>query len=117
MPASAAPRLGEFVTLTALIISLVALSIDAMLPALQQIGGDLGVRQARLEPLTQKVADFCGGQRFQKGQADSDLAVVTHHRPDPLAPSAQARNLDPPSRSKDFFNTLSQKQTFSRQGP
>ncbi len=41
-----APRLGEFVTLTALIISLVALSIDAMLPALQQIGGDLGVRRA-----------------------------------------------------------------------
>ncbi len=41
-----APRLGEFVTLTAPIISLVALSIDAMLPALQQIGGDLGVRRA-----------------------------------------------------------------------
>jgi len=36
------PRIGEFVALTALIISLVALSIDIMLPALQQIGGDLG---------------------------------------------------------------------------
>lgn len=39
------PRFGEFVALTALIISLVALSIDAMLPALQQIGGDLGARR------------------------------------------------------------------------
>ena len=39
------PRFGEFVTLTALIISLVALSIDIMLPALQQIGGDLGARR------------------------------------------------------------------------
>ncbi len=36
------PRFGEFVALTALMISLVALSIDAMLPALQQIGDDLG---------------------------------------------------------------------------
>jgi DHA1 family bicyclomycin/chloramphenicol resistance-like MFS transporter len=36
----------EFVTLTALIISLVALSIDIMLPALQQIGGDLGAGRA-----------------------------------------------------------------------
>ena len=40
------PDFGEFVTLTALIISLVALSIDAMLPALQQIGGDLGAPRA-----------------------------------------------------------------------
>ncbi len=40
------PRFGEFVTLTALIISLVALSIDVMLPALQQIGGELGARRA-----------------------------------------------------------------------
>ena len=39
-------RFGEFITLTALIISLVALSIDVMLPALQQIGGDLGARRA-----------------------------------------------------------------------
>jgi MFS transporter, DHA1 family, multidrug resistance protein len=37
------PRLGEFVTLMALMMSLVALSIDAMLPALPAIGGDLGV--------------------------------------------------------------------------
>ena len=40
------PRFGEFVALTALIISLVALSIDVMLPALQQIGGELGAHRA-----------------------------------------------------------------------
>jgi DHA1 family bicyclomycin/chloramphenicol resistance-like MFS transporter len=40
------PRFGEFVTLTALIVSLVALSIDIMLPALQQIGGELGAPRA-----------------------------------------------------------------------
>ncbi|MHA1154060.1 MAG: multidrug effflux MFS transporter [Alphaproteobacteria bacterium] len=40
------PRFGEFVALTALIISLVALSIDIMLPALQQIGDDLGAPRA-----------------------------------------------------------------------
>ncbi|MEM7168943.1 MAG: multidrug effflux MFS transporter [Pseudomonadota bacterium] len=37
------PRLGEFVTLAALMTSLVALSIDAMLPALADIGADLEV--------------------------------------------------------------------------
>jgi DHA1 family bicyclomycin/chloramphenicol resistance-like MFS transporter len=42
------PALGlvEFVILMAMLISLVALSIDAMLPALPQIGVDLGVQQA-----------------------------------------------------------------------
>ncbi|MBT4889189.1 MAG: multidrug effflux MFS transporter [Rhodospirillales bacterium] len=39
-------RLGEFVALTAMMISLVALSIDAMLPALPVIGMDLGVVNA-----------------------------------------------------------------------
>jgi DHA1 family bicyclomycin/chloramphenicol resistance-like MFS transporter len=39
-------RLGEFVTLMALLISLVALSIDAMLPALPEIGRDLGVQRS-----------------------------------------------------------------------
>lgn len=39
-------RPGEFVARTALMISLVALSIDAMLPALQEIGGGLGLRRA-----------------------------------------------------------------------
>jgi DHA1 family bicyclomycin/chloramphenicol resistance-like MFS transporter len=37
--------IGEFVARTAMMISLVALSIDAMLPALQEIGADLGVQQ------------------------------------------------------------------------
>lgn len=41
-----APALGEFVVLMALLISLVALSIDAMLPALSEIGGELGVRRS-----------------------------------------------------------------------
>lgn len=46
---AAAPKSGpgprEFVALMALLISLVALSIDAMLPALPQIGTDLGVAE------------------------------------------------------------------------
>ena len=37
---------GEFVTLMALMMSLVALSIDAMLPALTRIGRDLNVVKA-----------------------------------------------------------------------
>ncbi len=37
---------GEFVTLMALLTSLVALSIDAMLPALGRIGSDLGVAES-----------------------------------------------------------------------
>lgn len=37
---------GEFVALTALMISLVAVSIDAMLPALPEMGRELGVQQA-----------------------------------------------------------------------
>jgi len=39
------PRFGEFVTLMALMISLAALSIDAMLPALPEIGRDLAVQR------------------------------------------------------------------------
>lgn len=38
-------RFGEFVALTALMISLVALSIDALLPALPEIGHTLGVQR------------------------------------------------------------------------
>ena len=34
---------GEFIALTAMMMSLVALSVDTMLPALSQIGRDLGV--------------------------------------------------------------------------
>ncbi|NKB36033.1 MAG: Bcr/CflA family efflux MFS transporter [Gammaproteobacteria bacterium] len=37
---------GEFIALTAFLISLVALSIDTMLPALSVIGNDLGVNKA-----------------------------------------------------------------------
>ena len=37
-------RLGEFIALAALMTSLVALSIDAMLPALPAIGADLRAR-------------------------------------------------------------------------
>ena len=43
--------LGEFVPLMALMISLVALSIDAMLPALPNIGHDLGVEAANDQQL------------------------------------------------------------------
>ncbi len=39
-------HLGEFVALMAFLMSLVALSIDAMLPALPAIGADLGVTRA-----------------------------------------------------------------------
>jgi DHA1 family bicyclomycin/chloramphenicol resistance-like MFS transporter len=38
------PRFAEFVALTAMMIALVALSIDTMLPGLPQIGRDLGVQ-------------------------------------------------------------------------
>ena len=39
-------RTGEFIPLVALLFSLVALSIDGMLPALPEIGRDLGVARA-----------------------------------------------------------------------
>ncbi|MCB9077106.1 MAG: multidrug effflux MFS transporter [Anaerolineaceae bacterium] len=45
-PSQPALRFGEFVVLMALMISLVALSIDTMLPALATIGHDLGVQRA-----------------------------------------------------------------------
>ena len=41
-PAAPALRTAEFVPLAALLMSLVALSIDVMLPALPAIGSDLG---------------------------------------------------------------------------
>ncbi|MFC2029683.1 multidrug effflux MFS transporter [Chloroflexota bacterium] len=40
------PSLAEFVIIASLMMALTALSIDAMLPALPQIGTDLGVRNA-----------------------------------------------------------------------
>lgn len=45
-PSQPSLRFGEFVVLMALMISLVALSIDTMLPALATIGHDLGVQRA-----------------------------------------------------------------------
>lgn len=48
-------RLGEFVSLMALLISLVALSIDAMLPALTDIGLDLGTTDANQAQLIVSV--------------------------------------------------------------
>ncbi len=53
------PGFAEFVTLTALMISLVALSIDAMLPALREIGDDLGAVRAN-EPQLVITALFVG---------------------------------------------------------
>ena len=44
MPKRPDLRSGEFVPLIALLMSLVALAIDAMLPALPAIGRDLGRR-------------------------------------------------------------------------
>ncbi len=50
-PAARRPPFGEFVTLTALMISLTALSIDAMLPALPDIGRTLGSSSANANQL------------------------------------------------------------------
>jgi DHA1 family bicyclomycin/chloramphenicol resistance-like MFS transporter len=49
------PRLSEFVSLMALMMSLVALSIDAMLPALADIGRDLGTTDANQPQLVVSV--------------------------------------------------------------
>ncbi|MCB0162243.1 MAG: hypothetical protein KDD83_29095, partial [Caldilineaceae bacterium] len=42
---------GEFVALMALMMSLVAMSIDSMLPALADIGNDLGVARENANQL------------------------------------------------------------------
>ena len=65
--------LAEFVALMALLISLVGLSTDAMLPALPQIGGDLGVLKANANQLILS-AFFLGlalGQMFFGPLSDS----------------------------------------------
>lgn len=49
------PPQGELVAMLALMISLVAFSIDSMLPALQQIGDDLGVADANAPQLIVSV--------------------------------------------------------------
>ncbi|MFB0912573.1 MAG: Bcr/CflA family drug resistance efflux transporter, partial [Glaciecola sp.] len=55
------PRLPllEFIALMALLTSLVALSIDAMLPALNQIGSDLGSQSTQQTYLV--ISLFFGG--------------------------------------------------------
>ena len=50
-PREQAIRFGEFVALMALMMSLVALSIDAMLPALPQIAGDLVLSSGIIDPI------------------------------------------------------------------
>jgi DHA1 family bicyclomycin/chloramphenicol resistance-like MFS transporter len=62
----AGPSLAEFVVIISLMMSLTALSIDAMLPALPQIGRDLGVQNANDRQLVVSVL-FLGlalGQLF-----------------------------------------------------
>ena len=64
---------AEFIALMALMISLVALSTDAMIPALPQIGGDLGVHRANNNQLILSVF-FLGlalGQIFFGPLSDS----------------------------------------------
>jgi len=60
--ASNAPTFAEFVILIALIISLVALSIDAMLPALPEIAADLGVD--RINDSQYVILVFFAGMAF-----------------------------------------------------
>jgi DHA1 family bicyclomycin/chloramphenicol resistance-like MFS transporter len=60
--ASKAPVFAEFVILIALIISLVALSIDAMLPALPEIAADLGVN--RINDSQYVILVFFAGMAF-----------------------------------------------------
>jgi len=60
--ASNAPAFAEFVILIALIISLVALSIDAMLPALPAIAADLGV--TRINDSQYVISVFFAGMAF-----------------------------------------------------
>jgi DHA1 family bicyclomycin/chloramphenicol resistance-like MFS transporter len=65
--------MGEFVTLIALMISLVALSIDAMLPALPAIGRDLGVANDndRQWVISAMFLGFSVGQVFYGPISDS----------------------------------------------
>lgn len=68
-----APAFGEFVTLMALMIALTALSIDAMLPALPEIGRDLKVSGANDTQLIISLI-FLGtaiGQMFYGPLSDS----------------------------------------------
>ncbi len=67
------PRRGEFVALMALMMSLVAMSIDTMLPALSTIGTDLGVERANANQLivTTLFLGLAAGQLFYGPLSDS----------------------------------------------
>lgn len=67
------PRLGEFIAMMALMMSLVAMSIDAMLPALADIGADLGAPTANADQLvvTMIFAGLAAGQLFYGPLSDS----------------------------------------------
>jgi len=66
-------NMPEFVTLLAMMISILALSIDAMLPALAQIGTDLGVEDANDTQLvvTGMFLGFAAGQIIAGPLSDS----------------------------------------------
>ncbi len=71
--ATSGPHLREFVALMALMMSLVAMSIDAMLPALSDIGADLGAPSDNANQLVVTVL-FLGlavGQFFYGPLSDS----------------------------------------------
>jgi MFS transporter, DHA1 family, multidrug resistance protein len=67
------PRLAEFVALMALMTSLVAMSIDLMLPALADIGAELGVQRANAGQLvvTMLFLGLAVGQLFYGALSDS----------------------------------------------
>ena len=68
-----APSFAEFVALMAMMMSLVALSIDAMLPALPAIGTDLGVVDANDNQLIVSLLflGLAGGQLIYGPLSDS----------------------------------------------
>ncbi len=67
------PKLTEFVLMLALLISLIALAIDAMLPALAEIGNDLGVERTNDNQLVISVLflGLAAGQLFYGPLSDS----------------------------------------------
>lgn len=71
--AVAGPRFGEFIAMMALMMSLVAMSIDAMLPALAAIGADLGVQRDNANQLvvTMIFVGLAAGQLFYGPVSDS----------------------------------------------
>ncbi len=69
----AGPSFAEFVIIISLMMSLTALSIDAMLPALPQIGNDLGVQDANDRPLVVSVSEFA---RFDCSSCSSLKGVL-----------------------------------------